>query len=87
MPPGYPQIRASHLAGGRVKASQTAGRQLFHLSLFPAAGAGLDPGGGGVPASQWDRAGQDVFAYFNNDGDANAVRNARALRALLGRDG
>ena len=26
----------------------------------------------------------DVFAYFNNDGQANAVRNARALRALLG---
>jgi uncharacterized protein YecE (DUF72 family) len=26
---------------------------------------------------------QDVFVYFNNDGDANAVRNARTLRALL----
>jgi uncharacterized protein YecE (DUF72 family) len=24
-----------------------------------------------------------VFVYFNNDGDANAVRNARTLRALL----
>jgi uncharacterized protein YecE (DUF72 family) len=33
---------------------------------------------------EWDAAGQDVFAYFNNDGDANAVRNARTLRALLG---
>jgi uncharacterized protein YecE (DUF72 family) len=32
---------------------------------------------------EWDRAGKDVFAYFNNDGDANAVRNARTLRALL----
>jgi hypothetical protein len=32
---------------------------------------------------EWDRAGQDVFVYFNNDGDANAVRNARTLRALL----
>ena len=33
---------------------------------------------------EWDRAGQDVFVYFNNDGAANAVRNARALRVLLG---
>jgi uncharacterized protein YecE (DUF72 family) len=32
---------------------------------------------------EWDRAGQDVFVYFNNDGEANAVRNARTLRALL----
>jgi uncharacterized protein YecE (DUF72 family) len=32
---------------------------------------------------EWDHAGQDVFVYFNNDGDANAVRNARTLRALL----
>jgi uncharacterized protein YecE (DUF72 family) len=33
---------------------------------------------------EWDAAGRDVFAYFNNDGDANAVRDARALRRLLG---
>jgi hypothetical protein len=26
-----------------------------------------------------------VFVYFNNDGDANAVRNARVLQHLLGR--
>jgi len=32
---------------------------------------------------EWNLAGQDVFVYFNNDGDANAVRNARTLRALL----
>ena len=32
---------------------------------------------------EWDRAAQDVFVYFNNDADANAVRNARTLRALL----
>jgi uncharacterized protein YecE (DUF72 family) len=32
---------------------------------------------------EWDLAGLDVFAYFNNDGDANAVRNARTLAALL----
>ena len=28
---------------------------------------------------------KDVFVYFNNDGDANAVRNARMLNSLLGR--
>ena len=33
---------------------------------------------------EWNEAGQDVYVYFNNDGDANAVRNARTLRALLG---
>ena len=32
---------------------------------------------------EWSRAGRDVFVYFNNDGHANAVRNARALQALL----
>ncbi len=26
---------------------------------------------------------QDVFVYFNNDGNANAVLNARTLHALL----
>ncbi len=33
---------------------------------------------------EWHAAGQDVFAYFNNDGDANAVRNARTLQSLVG---
>jgi uncharacterized protein YecE (DUF72 family) len=32
---------------------------------------------------EWERAGTDALVYFNNDGDANAVRNARALRRLL----
>jgi uncharacterized protein YecE (DUF72 family) len=32
---------------------------------------------------EWDAAGQDVFVYFNNDGAANAVRNARTLQGLL----
>ena len=35
---------------------------------------------------EWEQAGQDVFAYFNNDGAANAVRNARTLRSLLAGD-
>lgn len=33
----------------------------------------------------WEGSGRDVYAYFNNDGDGNAVRNADTLRALLGR--
>jgi uncharacterized protein YecE (DUF72 family) len=31
---------------------------------------------------EWDAAGKDVFAYFNNDGHGNAVRNAVTLRQL-----
>jgi uncharacterized protein YecE (DUF72 family) len=34
---------------------------------------------------EWSHAGQDVFAYFNNDGEGNAVRNAERLQHLLGR--
>ena len=33
---------------------------------------------------EWDRSGRDVFAYFNNDGEGNAVRNALTLKRLLG---
>jgi uncharacterized protein YecE (DUF72 family) len=32
---------------------------------------------------EWGQAGQDVFFYFNNDGYAHAVRNARTLAALV----
>jgi uncharacterized protein YecE (DUF72 family) len=34
---------------------------------------------------EWERAGRDVFVYFNNDGEGHAVRNAARLRQLLGR--
>jgi uncharacterized protein YecE (DUF72 family) len=34
-------------------------------------------------ARERDRAGQDVFVYVSNDADANAVRNARTLQAML----
>ena len=34
---------------------------------------------------EWGAAGKDVLVYFNNDGDANAVRNARTLRAMVNR--
>lgn len=33
---------------------------------------------------EWTSLGREVFAYFNNDGDGNAVRNARQLRSQLG---
>ena len=33
---------------------------------------------------EWERQGTEVLAYFNNDGDANAVRNARTLKTMLG---
>jgi uncharacterized protein YecE (DUF72 family) len=32
---------------------------------------------------EWQGMGKEVFVYFNNDGNANAVRNARTLQALL----
>jgi uncharacterized protein YecE (DUF72 family) len=34
---------------------------------------------------EWESGGRDVYAYFNNDGAGNAVRNARTLRRLLDR--
>ncbi len=33
---------------------------------------------------EWEQIGKEVFVYFNNDSDANAVRNARTLRSILG---
>ncbi|MFD5276200.1 DUF72 domain-containing protein [Pseudarthrobacter sp. NPDC058362] len=33
---------------------------------------------------EWSSQGVDVYAYFNNDGGGNAVRNARTLRGILG---
>jgi uncharacterized protein YecE (DUF72 family) len=34
---------------------------------------------------EWEGTGRDVFAYFNNDGGGNAVRNAVTLREFLHR--
>lgn len=33
---------------------------------------------------EWERDGREVWAYFNNDGEGNAVRNALTLRGMLG---
>lgn len=32
---------------------------------------------------EWHDSGRDVYVYFKNDGDGNAVRNARTLRGIL----
>ncbi|MDD9206303.1 DUF72 domain-containing protein [Georgenia sp. 10Sc9-8] len=34
---------------------------------------------------EWEDGGREVYAYFNNDGEGHAVRNAWRLRELLGR--
>jgi uncharacterized protein YecE (DUF72 family) len=33
---------------------------------------------------EWIYSGREVYAYFNNDGEGNAVRNAETLKWLLG---
>ena len=33
---------------------------------------------------EWDGSGRDVLAYFNNDGEGNAVKNALTLKRFLG---
>jgi uncharacterized protein YecE (DUF72 family) len=33
---------------------------------------------------EWEESGREVFVYFNNDGDGNAVRNADTLRWFVG---
>jgi uncharacterized protein YecE (DUF72 family) len=33
---------------------------------------------------EWHNMGREIFMYFNNDGYANAVRNAQTLRAIVG---
>ena len=32
---------------------------------------------------EWSHTGREIFVYFNNDGYANAVRNARTLQTLV----
>ena len=36
---------------------------------------------------EWQSQGREVYAYFNNDADGNAVRNARTLRAYSDNSG
>jgi len=55
-----------------------------HDHLYSGSYTDADLGWWAARIQEWDAAGKDVFVYFNNDGDANAVRNARTLRAKLG---
>jgi uncharacterized protein YecE (DUF72 family) len=55
-----------------------------HHHLYAGSYSGADLTWWADRVREWDLAARSVFVYFNNDGDANAVRNARALRALLG---
>jgi uncharacterized protein YecE (DUF72 family) len=36
--------------------------------------------------AEWRDQGREVLVYFNNDGEGNAVRNARTLKSLVARD-
>ena len=55
-----------------------------HQHLYAGAYSEADLSWWAARIREWDAAGRDVFAYFNNDGQANAVRDARALRQVLG---
>jgi uncharacterized protein YecE (DUF72 family) len=55
-----------------------------HHQLYAGSYSGADLAWWADRIREWEAAGKDVFAYFNNDGNANAVRDARALRNLLG---
>jgi uncharacterized protein DUF72 len=51
-----------------------------HHHLYVGSYSDAGPGWWADRIRERSRAGQDVFVYFNNDGDANAVRNARTSR-------
>ena len=55
-----------------------------HAQLYAGSYSDVDLGWWAERIREWERSGKEVFAYFNNDGDANAVHNARALRRMLG---
>jgi uncharacterized protein YecE (DUF72 family) len=56
-----------------------------HEHLYAGSYSDADLGWWADRIREWAGGGRDVFAYFNNDGGGNAVRNAGTLRALLGR--
>jgi uncharacterized protein YecE (DUF72 family) len=55
-----------------------------HHNLYAGSYSDSDLGWWADRIREWDGAGRDVYAYFNNDGHGHAVRNARTLRSLLG---
>ena len=52
-------------------------------SLYAGSYSSEDLGWWAERIREWERAGHQVYAYFNNDGGGNAVRDAVALRAVL----
>ena len=54
-----------------------------HHHLYAGSYSDADLGWWAARIGEWAASGRDVYAYFNNDGDANAVRNARTLQAML----
>jgi uncharacterized protein YecE (DUF72 family) len=81
------------MSGARLPCVLRATAQIVYIRLH-----GPDPDAlyvGAYPAQdiawwadrirEWQQQGKDVYAYFNNDGGGNAVRDAWALREALGR--
>lgn len=50
--------------------------------LYAGSYSDADLGWWAARVAEWRTAGRDVYAYFNNDGDGNAVYNARRLNEL-----
>jgi uncharacterized protein YecE (DUF72 family) len=55
-----------------------------HGSLYAGSYSGADLSWWADRIREWEGQGRDVYAYFNNDGGGNAVRDALALRGMLG---
>jgi uncharacterized protein YecE (DUF72 family) len=55
-----------------------------HHSLYAGSYSDADLAWWGNRIREWESQGRDVYAYFNNDGEGHAVRDARTLRDLLG---
>lgn len=54
-----------------------------HDHLYAGSYSDADLGWWAERVREWERAGHDVFVYFNNDGEGHAVRNARTLSRFL----
>ena len=55
-----------------------------HQNLYAGSYSDTDLSWWAERIQEWSKGGRDVYAYFNNDGGGDAVRNARTLRTLLG---
>lgn len=55
-----------------------------HDHLYAGSYSDTDLGWWADRVREWEGQGRRVWAYFNNDGGGNAVRNARTLRGMLG---